>query len=122
LLTTRAQQNVSPTAAQTKNCDSPTGKSDSAAPTKNCASPTSNKQFNHASSTKHFPYRFSNKTTTKDQKGTPTAQLQQKNNCARQALNKNKNINHHHHTSSTKNFPHHHSNKKMRKPNAEQKS
>jgi hypothetical protein len=73
-LTTRAQQNISPTAAQTKNYKRPKGNSDSATPTKNCA---------------------------------------------RQALNKNKNINHHHHTSSTKNFPHRHSNKKMRKPKAQ---
>jgi hypothetical protein len=82
LLTTRAQQNIFSTAAQTKNGDSPTGKSDSTAPKQNCASPTLNKKFKHASSTKHFPHRHSNKKLQKTNR-----KLRQRNsnkNCARQ--------------------------------------
>jgi len=68
LLTTRAQQNISRAAAQTKNCDSPTGKSDSAAPTKNCVSPAPNKTLNHASSTKYFEKNSPSAAKTKNHK------------------------------------------------------
>jgi hypothetical protein len=73
-LITRAQQNVSTAAAQTKNCENPRGKTDSATPTTNCASPTFNKKASHASSTKHFPCRRSNKELRR-----PSRQLRKRN-------------------------------------------
>jgi hypothetical protein len=44
-----------------RNFKSPVGNSDSATPTMNCASPTLNKKVNHATTTKRFPCRRSDK-------------------------------------------------------------